>query len=154
MEPFLGPSCSHCYFKKSRHMLDFKGMMKAQCWIVQKEAPVSGRGWERGMMGKGKKEKSCFETTLTFSSTCFFLFFASVSFCIYCFCFNRFNFLDFLKTRTLWKWFRDVCHFLFSLFRCEDTEYFTQYTSHTKAEVTSKEHVINRDIKKTACSDN
>lgn len=79
VEPFLGPSCSHCYFKKSRHMLDFKGMMKAQCWIVQKEAPVSGRGWERGMMGKGKKEKSCFETTLTFSSTCFFF--------ILCICF-------------------------------------------------------------------
>lgn len=33
----------------------FKGMMKAQCWIVQKEAPMSG--WGRGRKGGKEKRK-------------------------------------------------------------------------------------------------
>lgn len=46
----------------------FKGMMKAQCWIVQKEAPMSG--WGRGRKGGKEKEKR-FQTTFPLSPSRF-----------------------------------------------------------------------------------
>lgn len=40
----------------------FKGMMKARCWIVEKEAPVNG--WKRGIKG-GRGERKRFQTNPT-----------------------------------------------------------------------------------------
>lgn len=46
----------------------FKGMMKAQCWIVEKEAPMNG--WKRGIKG-GRGERKRFQTNPTSSSVLF-----------------------------------------------------------------------------------
>lgn len=46
----------------------FKGMMKAQCWIVEKEAPMNG--WKRGIKS-GRGERKRFQTNPTSSSVLF-----------------------------------------------------------------------------------
>ena len=52
-----------------RNVDHFKGMMKAQCWIVQKEAPMNG--WEYGRKGRKKKE-STFKQQIPSLSPCHF----------------------------------------------------------------------------------
>lgn len=64
----------------------FKGMMKAQCWIVQKEAPMNG--WKRGRKG-GKGERKYFQMNPISSSPFFslisnFRFSLCASFCSVC----------------------------------------------------------------------
>lgn len=52
-----------------RNVDHFKGMMKAQCWIVQKEAPMNG--WGRGRKG-GKEKESAFKQQIPSLSPCRF----------------------------------------------------------------------------------